>query len=258
MKTCKWPLLSLVAALLMTAGTAFAGTLSIRADYWPPFNNQPSDVKSGYMIDVLREIFTPLGITIDYQIMSWADSLEAAGEGSCDAVIGASRSEAPGFIYPVEAFGTSGNMFFVRKGNAWTYKGVTSLKAIRLGIIEAYSYSDELDEYIQAHTDSDRIIEASGEEPLIELIGMLRNGQVDAVVEDPSVMTYALLDQKVPLGQVVRAGASEEKEDIFIAFSPARKTSKTYARQFDEGLRKLRDSGRLKQILGRYGLVDWK
>ena len=36
------------------------------------------------------------------------------------------------------------------------------------------------------------------------------------------------------------------------------KTSADYARKFDEGIAKLRASGRLAEILNKYGVQDWK
>jgi polar amino acid transport system substrate-binding protein len=243
--------------VLLGAASAGAATITIRADYWPPFNGEPKNVKSGYMIEVLREIFAPLGHTIDYQLLSWDDSLEAVRQGKFNAVVGANHDDAPGFVYPAETLGVSATGFFVKSGNPWKYEGIKSLEKVRLGVIEAYSYSEELDDYIRANRNSGRIVESSGDTALAVLIKMLQTGQVDVVAEDPSVMMFNLMDMKVGVGEVVAGGMTEEKQQLYVAFSPALPASKTYARQFDEGIRKLRRNGKLAQILFRYGLKDW-
>lgn len=244
-----------LASLVSTESTAAA--ITIRADYWPPFNGDPENVKTGYMIEVLREIFVPLGQTIDYRMLSWDESLEAVRKGTFNAVVGANRDDAPDFVYPAEPLGLSGTGFFVKSGNPWKYEGIESLRKVRLGVIEAYSYNDELDAYIKTNRKSAQIVESSGDTALAALIKMLQTGQVDVVVEDPNVMMFNLMDMKVPAGEVIARGMTAEKEELFVAFSPALPASKAYARQFDEGIRKLRNNGKLRQILSRYGLSDW-
>lgn len=254
MKKCVFGLVFLT---LVCGSSAGAAIISIRADYWPPYNADPGNAKKGYMIEILQEIFAPLGHTIDYQTLSWDDSLAAVEKGQFDAVVGASHDDAPGFVFPQESLGNSGTGLFVKRGNAWTYQGMSSLEKVRLGVIEAYSYSEELDAYIEAHRGSDRVVEVSGDNALPILIGMLRSGQVDAVAEDPSVMVFNLLDQKIPVNELVAISMTAEKVPLYVAFSPKKKTSAEYARQFDDGLRTLRKNGKLQQILYRYGLKDW-
>ncbi len=56
---------------------------------------------------------------------------------------------------------------------------------------------------------------------------------------------------------VESAGQVGAPEPVFIAFSPANPRAKEYARILDEGMKKLRSSGRLEKILGKYGIKDW-
>lgn len=44
----------------------------------------------------------------------------------------------------------------------------------------------------------------------------------------------------------------------FIAFSPVNPKSREYAAILDRGMAEMRASGRLRQILQRYGVKDWK
>jgi len=250
-------LLSLCLLLLLTV-SAGAETITIRADNWPPFNGNPKDAKAGYMIEVLREIYGPLGNKIDYQLMSWDDSLTSVRKGEFNAVVGASHDDAADFVFPQESFGTSENTFFVLGKSNWVYNEMGSLGKIKLGVIEDYAYSDELDSYIKANKKGGKVVISRGEEALALLINKLQTGKVDVIVEDASVMLYALMKLGIPPGQIKAAGSPLDSQDLFVAFTPGNPKSKGYAQQFDEGLHKLRASGKLQQILTRYNLSDWK
>ena len=97
-----------------------------------------------------------------------------------------------------------------------------------------------------------------GEEALALLINKLQSGKVDVVVEDASVMLYALMKLGLPPGQIKAASSAQQSQTLYVAFAPGNPASKEYAQQFDAGLRKLRASGKLQQILSRYNLSDWK
>jgi hypothetical protein len=42
---------------VLTAGFATAATITIRADSWAPYNEEPKSAQPGYMIDVAKLIF---------------------------------------------------------------------------------------------------------------------------------------------------------------------------------------------------------
>lgn len=250
--------LALFTLVCVALPAAQADTLSIRADSWPPYNAGPKEVKPGYMIEVLREIFTPLGHSIDYRLLSWEESLAAVRAGRCIAVVGASRDDAPDFVFPTEPLGMSGTTFFTARTGNWKFTGIDSLKSVRLGVVEGYAYDGELDNYIRAQKGSGRVVSVGGDDPVPQLIRLLRAGKIDVVAEDPAVMIHTLVSSSIPAGAVHGAGRIGDRSPLYVAFSPAAKKSKEYARIFDEGLIRMRADGRLQAILARYGLYDWK
>lgn len=237
---------------------AAAETLSIRADIWPPYNDEPKSNKPGYMVMVLMEIFLRQGYILDYQILSWDESLDAVRKGQFNAVIGASKDDAPDFIFPKESFGISDTSFFVKPETKWKFNGINSLKKVRLGIIEGYAYDEDLDAYIMANKLTDRIVVSTGDDPMKDLILKLQSGQIDAIAEDSNVMMSSLLSGKIPFKGIVSAGSLKDKANLYIAFSPKNPKSKELAAKFDAGIKDLRNSGKLQAILGLYGLTDWK
>ncbi len=253
-------LLTLAAVLFvvtLSAGSALAATLTVRADNWPPFNGDPKSGKPGYMIEVLKAIFEPQGVQVDYQTMPWNRSKDEVKSGKYDAIVGADNEEAAGFVVPKESFGKYLNCFFVAPTSSWRFQGGESLKQIKLGVIEGYSYDEQVNAYIKSAPQG-KVVAATGDDALPRLLKMLQAGRIDAVLEDASVLNAALSANNIPASQVVLAGKLSVARDLNVAFSPARDTSRKYSEQFSAGIAELRKSGKLKQILDRYNVKDWK
>jgi polar amino acid transport system substrate-binding protein len=81
--------------------------------------------------------------------------------------------------------------------------------------------------------------------------------RINTVLEDSNVATKKIADMGI--GDKVKiAGSTGDPDDLFIAFSPANPNSAAYAEALGNGVDALRASGRLAEILKKYGLSDWK
>jgi len=235
---------------------ALAETLTVRADNWLPYNGDPESKRPGYMIEVLKEIFGPKGIDVDYQLLSWDTALEEVTNGRYDAVVGTDHEEAPELIFPSKPFGEMTNGFYKRVDSIWQYNGTKSLENVRLGIILDYSYSDDLDAYIEQNEGAERLFVADGDDALPRLIEMMGAGDIDVIVENINVMAYTLGKNKI--ANIIPAGKIDEDFLLYVAFSPKNERSDIFARLFDEGIDNLRASGKLAKILAKYGVSDWR
>ena len=250
---------ALLAGLALSPLPLVAGqVISLRADIWYPFNGQPDDPKPGYVVEILRTVFEPKGYKIDYQIMPWKRAIAEGEKGTIQGIIGASKTDAPTYTYPEETIGVSDSFFFVKKGSAWKYTGIDSLKGKLLGIASGYCYSDPLDSYIQANAGNPKLIdESSGDSPLELGIKKLKAGRIEVFVE-MEVVFWAEVDRMgLSRDDFVCVGALGKPENLFVAFSPVKPESKELAAVFTEGLRSLRKSGELAKILSRYNVKDW-
>ncbi|MBF0240156.1 MAG: transporter substrate-binding domain-containing protein, partial [SAR324 cluster bacterium] len=247
--------------ILSTAETpTFSNTLSVRADFWPPFNGDPKASRPGYMIEVLKAIFEPLEYGVDYQLLSWDSALKSVNNGESDLAVGTEPDESPDFLFPDEPIGMTLNSFFIRKDQKWRYQGIDSLRKIRLGIVQDYSYVDAIDAYIQDPKNADKLLVSKGKYPMKFLLPKLLNGDIDAVIETPQVIQWNIKEQNIPPNQIVPAGNPGQYDNIYAGFSPHKNkinTSRQYAKLFDQGIRKLRESGKLQTILDQYGIQDW-
>jgi len=261
MKRCF--LFPLLALLLFTPVPGHADTtLTLVADQWCPYNCTPGDDRPGYIVELMQHIFAKHNITVKYESMAWTSAIAKTREGEFDALIGASQSDAPDFVFPHAIAGMSMMEFWVRKNYPWKYKGVSSLDNVRIGIIEGYSYSKMMDLYLNLHRgEKKRIQAATGDNALETNLNKLEAGTIDVTVEDRNVVRHYYESQSSPVA-IQPAGSPldhDKPEDsfIYVAFAPNKPDSERYAQLFTEGIEQMRKNGELKILLERYNVEDW-
>ena len=234
-----------------------ADTLSLRADIWCPYNCEAGSEKPGYMIEIAQEIAKIYGHTIDYQQLSWARALAETRAGKFVGVIGAAKTDADDFIFPDQPFGVSREAYITKKNFDFNYNGIASLEAKSIAVIQDYSYADELNDYIEKNSsDFKKVQVAAGDNALESNLKKLEAGRVDIVIEDLNV--FLLKAKQLGKENSFNKETPENSLEIYFAFSPKNKKSAQYAKEFSEGLTKLRETGKLADIMNRYGLQDWQ
>lgn len=255
---------TLACLLVLFSNVIHADTISVKSDEWCPFNCEPGSDRPGYMIEVARIIFQKAGHELTYENMPWSRSIDHARKGKIDAIPGATKGEVPDFVFPEEEFGASMTYFFVKKGTSWKFKDVSSLEGIRIGVQDNYEYGGGLDEYIEKYRDTLSVQVVKSDDPVSLNLKKLIKGNIEAYPEDKLVFLYKAKSMDV-LDQVEEAGIIpvDNQEDyeatkIYLAFSPMNPKSPEYARILSEGIKEMRASGELHNILDNYGLKDWK
>jgi polar amino acid transport system substrate-binding protein len=249
--------------LFVVAGLGFATanraeSITIRADPWLPYNGLGNKPPAGYMIELAQKIARANGHSVNYANMPWDDALADVRKGTYDCVVGAARDDAEDFMFPDVPWGKSQNAFFGMAESPWRFIGMESLDSVRLAVIESYSYSDELDAYIEAHHADGKVVTISGiRRATMSAVSQMVAHKADVFVEDVNVMQQTLNTMQMT-DRVINKGTLDELTDVYIACTPANPRGKEFARMFSDGLVKLRASGELQAILDGYGLKDWE
>ncbi|MDX1922017.1 MAG: transporter substrate-binding domain-containing protein [Alphaproteobacteria bacterium] len=248
----------LIVFLSLLALPAIAEPISVRADIWCPYNCAAADKKTGYGIEVLKTIFESAGHTVDYQNLNWAESIERTRKNEFVAIIGAAKNDAPDFVFPAEPIGLSSISYATMKDKNISISSVADLQDMKLGVIEAYSYNTSIDNYIAKHSANlKRISFSSGDDALDKNIQDLLAYKLDVICEDTNVLYYRV--NKAGIAKKLQISRDPDKlSEIFVAFSPTNPKAKEYAALIDKRIADLRSSGKLKSILQKYGLSDWK
>jgi len=250
---------TLFALLLVLFVTLGAEELTVRSDSWLPFNGDPNDSGKGYIIDVMRAIFEPQGITIDYKLMPWNRSVIAVENGEINAVVGAYAEDVKGFILPKEAVDYSSEAFFKLVGNPWEFNGINSLESQSLGYMLDYATNPELITYFEKTQGSTKVQLIGGDNPLETNIKKLLAGRVTLILDNYSVVKYKLKEMNIGSDKIVFAGYfDKEKRPMYVAFSPKHANSKKYAEIFDKGFRELKANGKVNEIRKSYGMDPLK
>lgn len=247
--------LAAVVVLACSVMPLHADTITIRADAWYPMNGEPGAEKPGYMIELARAVFNPAGHTVDYALMPWERAVKSVRSGEFDCVVGAYKEDAPDFVFPEEHWGLDETHLWVTPDSDWKYDGVESLQGKTVGLIGGYAYGEEFDAFFEENPKQAQYLKANN--ALEQNIKKVMGGRIDTTAESPSVMRAKLKDMGLE-GKLVSAGRLGEPTPMYIACSPANKSSQTYVDLVDKGTRELRAEGKLESILDRYGLEDWK
>lgn len=237
-----------------------ADTITIMADEWCPYNCDPKSDKPGFMIEMAKQVFEPKGIKVVYSTMPWERAIEETRKGTYTAIVGAAKDDSPDFIFPTEAMGYSSNVFFVKADSTWQFDGIESLTKVALGVIDGYTYEPKLDEYIAANISNPaRIQSIAGETGIDQNFKKLLKGRIGTYVENIDVAQKYISDNSMwgKFKVAGKADAEDNKQYLYIAFSPVNSKSQDYARMLSEGVQELRKNGRLKEILNKYNVQDW-
>ena len=144
---------------------------------------------------------------------------------------------------------------YTHPDNDWQYGGIESLSELTLLAINGYAYSPVLNRYIERHQDDpERVWILSGPAPLSRAIELLHQQRSDVFPEDRYVMNWQL--QQEGDTESLRMAAVIHESPIYVAFSPVGRDSTQLAALLSEGARALQRSGRVSEILARYG-VSW-
>jgi len=226
------------------------------ADEWCPYTCAEDAPQQGYLVDLLRAAFEPLGYRIDYRVMPWPRALRETQMGRATVALGATPSNARDLVLPELPAGRDESTFAVRRDSPWRYTGIEDLAGITLGVTADYTYFPEVDSWIERHRGQpERIDVATGGSPLANSLRKLESGRIDAFIENRNVLLHASSRHPTRLG--IRMEGRIPGDDIVIGFSPLSSRDSALAGVFDERLKALRTSGELDAILSRYGLEDW-
>lgn len=253
-KGLNWAVRGMLVAALLGSPVVRAESLIMEADVWCPVNCAPDAERPGIFIELATQIFAEAGIQVTYRVTNWARAVQDVRSGRANALVGAGVRDAPDFLFGKQAPGISRNCFYARPGTSWRYTGLESLAQVRLGVINGYSYGQELDDYISQHQrDHDRLQLASGEQALAQNVRKLELGRLDALLENTWIMAM-YQDQSGDEDVLEQVGCRVPDVPIYIAFSPVLPSSARYRDILDDGVQRYRQNGRLDALLKRYGI----
>ena len=246
------------AAMMITGAAVAADKIIVAADSWMPFTGEEGAARQGFCVDIVKAVFEPAGYEVQYQSRAWTRDVEDVKTGAADILLGAGRTDCPRCLFPEKPVAMVQNFYYVKKGDPWTFDRISSLVNRRLGVIDGYSYDDGvLDAYIKVGEVPD-VQRAVGTNALSFNINKLLAGRLDTIVENDLVMKNKLGEIAVAADRIVPAGQANEAQAVYAAFTPEGSRSPELMALWTKGFAQLRASGKLAEILAKYGVTDWE
>lgn len=236
--------------------TAAEKIVTLTADVWCPYNCDQSSRDQGFMVEAAREILKTQGYTLTYGNQTWSRALADVRAGQRDAIIGASQAEAEGLALVEEPLGENKNCFYTRIDDPYIYRPDSSMANRRIGVAAGYLYGEPIDQYVKKNRVNYNLVQiGTGDQPLLQNLRKLKARRVDTVIENMLVMDFSL---RKYLFDGVRLAGCDEPKPLYMAFSPKRADAGRLKDIMSRGIRELKKTGRMREILARYGLTDWK
>ena len=242
----------IIAMFLATSG-AMADEIKVGTDPWCPYNCKDSK-QEGINIEVVRKIFEPHGHKVTVRYMPWARAVKSLKDGKITNFTSAAKADCPECIYADTPTTYMQNTIFIRAEDKTQWKGLDSLKGKVIGVINNYTYGEELTSYVKKHSGNESMVQTtSGPHALHSNIKKLVKGRIDFTVDEVSVLTYT--SNQLNLKHKIKPIHTISSVPLYLGFSPKDPKGKEYAALASKTLRQMKKDGTLAKIFEKYGVT---
>lgn len=245
--------LLLCLCLLASAATAGESLRIVGPDYWCPFSCKVGAAQEGFTIDILRAIFEPLGYRLEFSNANYSRALQQVRSGLSDAIPSVLKAEAADFVFPKLPISRNRFCVYASPDSQWSYQSPADLYERQIGLIQGYDYGRDLSVWFADHPQQLSIL--AGDDLVQRMAAMLGLQRLDGFIEEENLVAFVQRQQ--PQLKLRKAGCTPPIYG-FLGLAAANPQAPQISREFDAGLRRLRHSGELAQILARYGVSDWQ
>ncbi len=229
-------------------------TVQIATLEWPPYIGRDMP-KNGYIANITRAAFQAAGYRlrdINIEFMPWQRAVDLTREGEYDGVLCMYPSEERTRLFRLSDPVPGGPvvLFKLESRDDVDFDGtMESLRGYKIGVIAGYVNSRAFDEadYL------DKAEVPTNEQNLRQLLA----GRVDLIAMDHLVANY-ILALRIPgkLKQIKPLKPPLALNNLHVGFSRNVAESERKWRDYNEGLARIRQSGKLKSILEEHGFSD--
>jgi len=227
-------------------------TINIAAiDWCPQICNK--DIKKGYIVDLVKEVFKETQYQIDIQIYPWSRAIKLVGSGRADALLSPAKAEAPQLLFPETEVGKQRMCFFTSVKSNWTYSNISSLKNKVIGIAADTSI-EELNDYVKINPQQFQY-QPYHDRFIIQNALKLDKERMDAFLFTKNSTIYEL--KKFDIWHKYRIAGCVSQAKIYMAFSPVKSNKvdiKAIIKVFDHQMNKLNKTSFISQLMAKYAL----
>lgn len=233
--------------LLALAPAASAETITIGAeDDWAPYSSVVDGKAHGFSVDVVREAFAVVGVTVHFEVLPYARCLAKAKAGK---IVGCFNAVPNGMISP--SYLWHAQPLFMTQMNVYGLAGTRErgmnparLEGKLVGVARDYEYGDEFD----LNTKINRKVVEKNEQGFRLLLAK----RIDYMAAERRIADALFL--KYPqdfAGKFVVAG-TVATPGLYLAFTRNSPGGAAYLARFNRGYAVIRGNGRYKAIEAKW------
>lgn len=220
--------------------------LTLSVNDWCPYICDLSAPQKGILIEIVQDVFQTEGYQVNFKKMPLKRAVLEIKNNRVQGMVGIVPDVFSGLIFPEEPVIKTQFCFFTLPQKRWEFKGFKQrYPGTSVGVVSGKNISSNFDEaFPQKETVSGYINTAE------RLIEMLVRHRVDTILEEKTTISYLLKkDGSFP---DLRIAGCAGKKDEYVAFSPADPMSNKYAELFSKGMKRLKKSGKIEEIVSSY------
>lgn len=194
----------------------------------------------GFSWDVVRESFHEMGYTIDLVVVPWARAVSLLQNSHVDLLFptGKNSERLKLYDYSNESVNEVNYLVYVDANNPINWTGLESLRGLTIGVKRGFNYGNQWNsiDYVEKYSVG-RISEG---------FGMLSQGRIDGFLGYEMNWDYVI--NKHGWQSKYKKLAPFATSDEFMVALKSNPKGKSLLQDFDEGKRKLIQSGRFEQL----------
>lgn len=213
---------------------------------WEPYYG-PNLLNQGYITEITRAALKRVGYGMDIEFVPWKRALHDAKNGYYNGVLGLYYSEErANWMTYSDSISSVELVFFVKKGNKIRWNSLKDLKPYRIGIERGFIYTEEFDNANFLQKEPVRNVELN--------LKKLLEGRIDMVAASRNVFLHWIKTrhpEKLELIEIVPKPLVEKK--IYNGFTMKDPSHTDYIKDFNEGLKLIKQDGTYRQIMEKHG-----
>lgn len=230
------------------AALAARPALRLAAENFPPFSHMENGRPKGLDWEVVRPVLDDLGFAAELLVMPWKRALRDVARGDLDAVIGGTRGDLNEreelLAFPDEPLSASYSRFYFRRGEAFNFDGLFTLKGKSVAVVAGYSLPADFNAAPYFHRQAVNTHE--------QCLRMLLAGRVDLALVHAGVAEHLIRRE----GWRARLAADPTPiapGQLYVCFS-RRLGHEALAQRFGDALRKYKLGPAYGALLESYGI----
>lgn len=233
--------------LLTLSANASAETITVGAeDDWAPYSSVVNGKAQGFAVDVVREAFAAVGVTVEFEVLPYARCLAKARAGKLIGCFDAVPNGmiAPHYLWHEHPLFTTHMNVYALAGAAEHDMTAARLEGKTVGVARDYEYGDEFD----LDTKIVRRVVDKNEQGF----KMLQAGRIQYMAAEQRIADALFRRYPQAFGGKFKVAGTVSTPGLYMAFTKDVPDGARYLAKFNTGYTIIRSNGKYKDIEKRW------